>query len=255
MESETHQEEIISQFTRQSRPFAENQAHSANQSFEVFRELGHFSGTEKVIDVGCGPGLVSHYLSQFVGEVVGIDLTPAMVDLANETALKSKISNASFMQGNMSLLPFPAQHFDAAVTRYTFHHLENPQIAFSEMVRVTRSGGKVIVVDVSPEESKRSSYDTFERLRDPSHTSALISSELETLGKLHGLENPQTIHFGLEMNAERLINSSFPKSIAREKLVKLLSEDIEQNRYSFNARNENGVLMMTFPVAAVGWTI
>jgi len=255
MESLSHQLEIVSQFTRQSRPFAEMAVHSESRSFEVFRELGSFSGKEKVLDSGCGPGLVSLYLAEFVGQISGVDLTPAMVNLAAETASKSGIANASFVQGDMTSLPFATGHFDVAVSRYTFHHLEHHREAFAEMIRVTRPGGKVIVVDVNPEAIKRKAYDRFERLRDPSHTSALTFEELIHLGEKHGLKTPQVIQFGLEVDVQHLIASSFPEKVSREDLIQLLAEDLKSNKLSFNVKNEMGSLTMTFPVTAAGWRL
>jgi SAM-dependent methyltransferase len=254
MESLTHQHAIVSQFTRQSRPFAQVKAHSEQCSLEIFRELGHFSGNERVLDSGCGPGLVSLYLADFVREVTGVDLTPAMVELAAETALKSSIYNVSFLEGNMTALPFSSGQFDTSVTRYTFHHLENPQAAFDEMLRVTRVGGRIIVVDVAPEASKRDAYDHFERLRDPSHTSALTVSELENLGHQHGLQPTKVIRFGLEMDVHTLISASFPESVRREELIQLLTDDLDQDKLAFQMRREEGgSLTMTFPVTAASW--
>ena len=255
MESSAHQLEIVSQFTRQSRPFAENAAHSENRSFEIFRELGSFSGSERVLDSGCGPGLVSLYLAEFVGEVIGVDLTPAMVELAAETASQSGIENAFFFQGNMSALPFPDRHFDVAVSRYVFHHLEHPKTALAEMIRVTRPGGKVIVVDATPAAPKRAAYDQFERLRDPSHTSALTFEELIQLGEPHGLESPEIFQFGLEMDVEALIASSFPEAVGREELIQLLADDLWEDKLSFKVQREEGALTMTFPITAVGWSL
>jgi SAM-dependent methyltransferase len=254
MESLMHQQEIVSQFTRQSRPFAENEAHSENRSFEIFRELGGFAGTERVLDSGCGPGLVSLYLAEFVGEVIGVDLTPAMVRLAEETALKAGVQNAFFLQGNMTSLPFSRGDFDVSVSRYALHHLEHPQAAFAEMIRVTRPQGKVIVADVTPEAHKREAYDRFERLRDPSHTSALTFEELTRLGAKHGLKRPDVIRFGLAMDVETLIGSSFPEAASSEELIGLLAEDVWQDKLSFQVRREaGGSLTMTFPITAARW--
>ncbi len=255
MKSTTHQQKIVSQFTRQSRPFAEVKAHSEKYSLDVFRQLGHFSGNERVLDSGCGPGLVSLYLADFVGEITGIDLTPAMIGLATKTASQSSKNNLSFSEGNMTALPFSSDHFDASVTRYTFHHLENPQAAFDEMLRVTRSPGRIIVLDVTPPTSKRSAYDHFERLRDPSHTSALTLSELKNLGQKHSLQPTEIISFGLEMDANILISASFPETVSREELIQMLSDDIEANQLGFQVRREGPALILTFPVTAIGWEL
>ncbi|CAN5552343.1 class I SAM-dependent methyltransferase [soil metagenome] len=254
MESSSHQAEIISQFTRQAQPFADNQAHSTDQSLSVFRDLGHFTGRERLLDSGCGPGLVSRYLAPHVAEVVGVDLTPAMVSLAAKSVHTAGLSNASFLEGNMTSLPFSAADFGVSVTRYAFHHLENPAAAFTELVRVTRPGGRIIVVDVTPEPAGRSAYDRFERLRDPSHTSALTFDELTTLGRPHGLSHPEIITFGVPMDVAALLDSSFPTEVSREHLMALLAADLDRDDLSFKVRRESETLRLTFPITAAAWS-
>ena len=253
MESSTHQAEIISQFTRQAQPFANNQAHSIDRSFSIFRDLGQFTGSERVLDSGCGPGLVSRYLAAFVAEVVGVDLTPAMVALAKKAAGETGLSNVSFQEGNMTALPFEDGVFDVAVTRYAFHHLENPAAAFAEVVRVTRRGGRGIVVDATPETAKRSAYDRFERLRDPSHTSALTVEELVALGQPHGLVQPEFTKFGVPMKVAALVDSSFPTEVSRQHLAALLASDMEKDALSFDVRREGETLCLTFPITGAVW--
>lgn len=255
MESNRHKEEIVDQFTNQAVPFAQLKAHSEDRTLDIFRELGGFSGKEHVLDSGCGPGLVSCYLSSLANEVIGLDLTPAMVQLANETAAKRSIANVKFIVGNMLELPFAKDHFDISVSRYALHHLENPQIAFTEMLRVTKPGGKVIVLDATPEETKQAAYNKFEILRDPSHTRALTAQELSLFGKKHGLASPTTISFRLEMDANQLVASSFPKDASKEQLLQLLTEDIDQDNLSFKACQKESRLTVFFPLTAVCWQI
>jgi ubiquinone/menaquinone biosynthesis C-methylase UbiE len=253
MESNRHKEEIVDQFTNQAIPFAELKAHSEDRTLDIFRELGDFSGTERVLDSGCGPGLVSCYLTSFANDLIGLDLTPVMVQLANETAAKRSITNVQFIVGNMLELPFPKDHFDVSISRYAFHHLENPQIAFAEMLRVTKPGGKVIVLDATPEEMKQAAYNKFEILRDPSHTKAWTPQELSLFGKEHGLASPKTISFRLEMDANQLVESSFPKAASREHLLQLLMEDVDQDSLSFRVCQKESRLTVFFPLTAVCW--
>ena len=70
-------------------------------------------------------------------------------------------------------LPFADRTFDAVVTRFSFHHLEDPKKALDEMVRVCRPGGRVVVCDVyTTTADQAAEYDRLERLRDR-RTSAL----------------------------------------------------------------------------------
>jgi len=253
METVEHQQRVISQFTLQARPFAEHQAHSQRESFETLRVLAELSGRERVLDCGCGPGLVSCYLADYAHQVVGVDLTQAMVDQAGAAAASRGLANTSFQTGNVTALPFEDGEFDVTVSRYAFHHLENPEIAFREMLRVTRPGGRIVVADAAPPTAKRANYDAFEKRRDPSHTSALTLEELYFLGERAGLGEVVIRSFGVPMTLDSLIDASFPEPADRIVLRELIQADVDVDALSFNARVEDGVHLITFPIAALTW--
>ena len=124
-------------------------------------------------------------------------------------------------------LPFPDGSFSVAFTRYSFHHLLDPAGVLAEMVRVTRPGGRVVVVDVytsSPEQAE--AYDHVERLRDPSHVRALGLDELTGLFRDAGLRDVATTRYGLDMELERLLAASFPEPGAAEEVRRLFAADL-----------------------------
>ena len=113
----------------------------------------------------------------------------------------------------------------------------------------------MIVLDATPEETKQLAYNNFEILRDPSHTKAWTDEELSLFGKDHSLTMPKTFSFRLEMDAEALINSSFPKSVSKEHLLQLLEEDIDKDSLSFQARYKDSRLTVFFPLTAACWQL
>ena len=255
IESIQHKQKIQSQFTLQAKPFLE--FHSADEQTQIFQDLGKFSKSDRILDSGCGPGIVSRFLSKKVHEVVGLDLTNEMLRIAKEEAVKNAISNCKWVTGDMTNLPFENQSFDGAVTRYTFHHLQAPQEALRELARVTKKGSRIVVVDATPLPSKQAAYNAFEILRDPSHTKALTSSELKSLGDaIPALEMIGTADSVLTLDAEGLVDRAFPDAVTREDLLKLLQDDVVKNNLDFNARyNEKGRLIISFPNTAVVWTV
>ncbi|KJS61252.1 class I SAM-dependent methyltransferase [Streptomyces rubellomurinus] len=95
-----------------------------------------------VADLGCGPGHVAGWLSGLGAEVVGIDLSPRMVELARREHPK-----AGFRTGDLLALPAADGEFAAAVALYSVIHLEPGELApaFAEMHRVLRPGGVLLV--------------------------------------------------------------------------------------------------------------
>lgn len=75
-------------------------------------------------------------------------------------------------------LPFSDNSFDIVISRLAFHHFQNPKRCFSEMARVVKTGGKLVVIDMeAAEEALRNTEDEIEALRDPSHMRNLSKEE------------------------------------------------------------------------------
>ena len=138
-------------------------------------------GDERALDVGTGAGALALALAPLVREVVGIDRVPELLALARERA--AELPSVSFVEGDATALPFEDFSFDLTGTVRTLHHVPHPEIVIAEMVRVTRLGGRLLVVDqlapVDPLEALE--LDRFERARDPSHTRLLPEIDLRQL--------------------------------------------------------------------------
>ena len=111
----------------------------------------HLRPGQKILDLGCGPGIDTLALSHFVGpagEVHGADHDAAMVAQANQRAEAAGVgARVRHRQADATDLPWPANFFDASRSERVFQHLLDPEKAFAEMVRVTRPGGWVVVLD------------------------------------------------------------------------------------------------------------
>ena len=106
---------------------------------------------QKVLDVGCGPGTHTIPLAQLVGDggrVVGVDWDQEMIDEANRKAMEAGVSPiVAHKRGDATALPFDSGEFDSCRSERLFQHLHKPEATLSEMVRVTKRGGWVVVVD------------------------------------------------------------------------------------------------------------
>ncbi|MGH8544712.1 MAG: methyltransferase domain-containing protein [Gammaproteobacteria bacterium] len=117
------------------------------QSYARMRvEPGH-----KVLDVGCGPGTDTLPLAERVGAaglVLGIDSDSAMLIAADRRARQARLSTwVSHQRGSAMSLPVRSEYFDASRCERLFQHLPDPERALTEMVRVTRRDGWIVVLD------------------------------------------------------------------------------------------------------------
>jgi SAM-dependent methyltransferase len=138
-------------------------------------------GDERALDVGTGTGTLALALAPLVGTVVGLDLVPEMLAHARRAA--EGTANIEFVEGDMAQLPFEAGRFDLVVSSRTIHHVQWPEIAIAEMTRVTRVGGRLLVVDqiASADPLEALAHNRLERLRDPSHVRVLSDQDFRGL--------------------------------------------------------------------------
>ncbi len=106
---------------------------------------------QRVLDVGCGPGMDTLPLAHLVGptgQVVGLDADPAMVAEANQRARAAGVDGwVTHEEGDATLLSYASDSFDACRSERLFQHLHAAPRALAEMVRVTKGGGWVVVLD------------------------------------------------------------------------------------------------------------
>ena len=117
---------------------------------EVARWCAERSGEFTVLDVGCGTGTFVGLLagSPWPLRVVGLDYSPAMCAAASHKAAQAGASHrARFAAGDSEHLPFADASFDLITCSNSFHHYPHQQAVVSEMRRLLRPGGRLIVID------------------------------------------------------------------------------------------------------------
>jgi SAM-dependent methyltransferase len=103
---------------------------------------------ERVLDVGCGTGVLAREAARRVGaggEVVGLDLNPAMLAVARRRA-----PEIEWHQGDAGELPFENGAFDVVVSQYALMFFPDPALALREMWRVLAPGGRLAVAVCGP---------------------------------------------------------------------------------------------------------
>ncbi|HJQ39400.1 MAG TPA: methyltransferase domain-containing protein [Thermoanaerobaculia bacterium] len=106
---------------------------------------------ENVVDVGCGAGIDSMIAAKFVapsGRVVGVDMTPAMVEKAQRNAAESGISNVDFRQGMAESLPVPNGWADVVISNGVLNLFPDKLAGLQEMARVLKPGGRMQIGDI-----------------------------------------------------------------------------------------------------------
>ena len=249
--STIHTESIIDQFTKQADPFAKKQGHSDERAFKLMYDLTKTDNNDTVLDVACGPGLVSCAFAKVAKHVTGIDITPAMIERAKLLQKEKLLNNLTWNLGNALPLDFPDESFSLVITRYSFHHFLEPSKVLSEMIRVCKSGGRVAIIDVTPLAEKALAYDYIEKLRDPSHVRAIPFEELLDMIKKSGMTNIATVFYRLETELEEQINASFPNPVDGDKIRKLIENDIEADTMDLKIYKKDDKTYFSYPTSII----
>lgn len=111
--------------------------------------LPHLRPGMRVLDCGCGPGVMTVELAAAVApdEVVGLDLEAEQFAVGRALANERGITNVRFEPGTMYRLPFQDGTFDAVYAHAVLYHLGDPTAALRELHRVLRPGGAVGIRD------------------------------------------------------------------------------------------------------------
>jgi arsenite methyltransferase len=115
-------------------------------------ELGRINPGEAVLDLGCGAGtdlLIAAQMTGPSGRAIGIDMTPAMVARAQESATEMGLENVELHEGMIERVPVPDEYIDVVISNGVIDLVPDKEAVFSEIWRVLRGRGRLQIADVT----------------------------------------------------------------------------------------------------------
>ena len=119
-------------------------------------EWSEVAANDRVLDVATGTGDLAFLFKKIVGEsgsVVGLDLTPEMLEIGKKKARK-KGRKIDWIVGDAMAMPLADNAFDISVIGFGIRNVQSPKKALKEMARVTRSGGRVLILETGSPQNK-----------------------------------------------------------------------------------------------------
>ena len=99
----------------------------------------------KVLEVGCGTGQLSLFLSRYKREIYSVDLSIGSLELGEKFRKKNNIENLFFLRMSLFNLFFKKDFFDVIISNGVLHHTANPEMAFTELVKYLKKDGYIVI--------------------------------------------------------------------------------------------------------------
>lgn len=112
------------------------------------RALGHLLPPFDVADLGCGEGYLTVEAAGWARRVVAIDRSVDVLERAKALARRRGVSNIVWEQGDIERVPLADNTVDVTLLSQALHHAADPSLVLSESARITRPGGRVLVLDL-----------------------------------------------------------------------------------------------------------
>jgi ubiquinone/menaquinone biosynthesis C-methylase UbiE len=124
----------------------------SNIFFEEIRKNVKITKDLKILELGCGTGLVGLNFSSLVNSILMIDNSKAMLSVLQTKILKNKLKNIEVLEGDINNLEIEKSKFDLIISFMTFHHVKNIPNIVNIFKNILKRNGSVIIGDLCKED-------------------------------------------------------------------------------------------------------
>lgn len=244
---DAHTDHIQAQFTRQAQAYADTKQARDLASMARLVGLTAVGPNSITLDVACGPGRFTMAFAKRASHATGFDATEALLQIARSESAELGIENIEFRQGSALELPFSEGAFDAVSCRAAFHHFDKPEVVLSEMARVTKKGGQLLIADIlgNEDETTAQCHDNLERLCDPTHVRCLPAKEFTALFDSVNLKTTKSFHNTMSYDVSGWIVHGGPTASVEAEIRSVFKKSLKQDKTGLNIREESGKLMFS----------
>ena len=224
----TNIKEIQESFTIQAGNFNDASMNFSKEEYLAYTvSEATISKTDRILEVAAGTCACGRAMAPYAASVTCLDVTPAMLESGKMEADKMHIYNRVFVKGGAGSLPFVVGGFEIVISRLAFHHFKDVQKPFSEMKRVLRPGGKLILIDMeAAQEELRGREDEIETWRDPSHVRNLSREEIRELFLKNALDVVKCESTKIPVNLQAWMNLTKTADTMQEKITECMMDEI-----------------------------
>ena len=228
---------VQAQFGANAAKYSTSTVHAKGASLQRLVDLVAPKPTWSALDIATGAGHTALAFAPHVKDVIASDLTPEMLVEAGKLAAARGLTNFSTAAADAEQLPFNAAQFDLVTCRIAPHHFPNIPAFVREVARVLKPGGTFALVDnVTPDAETTPGYtaaelsdagavyNSFEKIRDPSHGRALSTAEWRDEVSKAGLRIRNVEHSPKAMDFETWCKTMSVDAATVPRLAAMLDE-------------------------------
>ncbi|MGL5278828.1 MAG: methyltransferase domain-containing protein [Cetobacterium sp.] len=184
-DTDLYLEKVKRSFDKQASGYNEYTLLTDNMYLNRILNIGHPFKGKRVLDLGCGTGLLSLSLADKADEIFALDISNGMINSLKSKIKKREIKNIKAIKGDIHDTQFPDNFFDTIICVLSFHHFHDIRRVMQILKRILKPFGEIIVVDIytSSDEGENILQNTCEKIRDFSHNKFFTSRELKDLLK------------------------------------------------------------------------
>jgi ubiquinone/menaquinone biosynthesis C-methylase UbiE len=231
------------QFDKQAEKFS---SWSVTRNLEYMQAYFNFCRMvpeDDLLDVACGTGEFSAFCASRIRSVTGVDISRRMIEIAKLQATRANLTNIHLICHDVEDLPLQSNAFSIVICKSTFHHLEQPEAIFGEMIRCSKEGGRISVQDIVSYENERVN-DFFERMEpeiDASHHRTCSREYLTHLYEAHQLKITGTYGLEIELDFQEYLDHADQSEGSRRKIDPLLDQGLKDPDISgyFGRKNDH----------------
>jgi SAM-dependent methyltransferase len=223
--SAKHDQDLARAFDGQAARFERAPVQSDPIALERLVRFARFPPGSRVLDAGCGPGLVSETLLATGFQVVGVDLSGEMIERARKRC-RPWAAQASFHQCSVFDPSLDTQEpFDGSLSRYVLHHVVDPLAFLTRQRQLLRSGGILVISDhlTDPDPKKARHHEAIERARDRTHTRNMTGGEIVDLFARAGLAEIEIVEESFVLDFDEWFDRGTPQDSKQNIRAMLLS--------------------------------
>ena len=227
-------------FAQRATFYTASAAHKDQAVLDRLVELAQPQPAERVLDVATGTGHTAFAFAPHVREVIAVDVTPEMLAEGEKLKAEYRVQNVEFRIADAHELPFEDESFDIVTCRRAAHHFADIGRALSEMKRVLKRSGRLVIDDrsVPDDDFVDITLNRLDWLHDHSHVRQYRPGEWENMLQAAGVAVEAVEVYTRQRPLSAFTDRVDPESVAEiEAMVARLNEP---QRLALNFAEKDG---------------